>query len=102
MRAPTLWSGLCQILGLAILHGMDRGGAVRTSLPVREYARFFADLVFCTALLSLLAFLAAVEQPEPGFIPVWPSSGVGLALLWRHGARYWPAVFVSNTISSMA
>jgi len=71
-------------------------------LQVGAYARYFGVLVLCTALLSLVAFLAAFTQPEPGFIPVWPSSGVGLALLWRHGARFWPAVFVSNTVSSMA
>jgi diguanylate cyclase (GGDEF)-like protein len=79
---------------------MERGA--RTMLPVGAYARYVGALVLCTALLSFVAFLAAFTQPAPGFIPVWPSSGVGLALLWRHGARFWPAVFVSNTVSSMA
>jgi diguanylate cyclase (GGDEF)-like protein len=70
-------------------------------LPIREYAYFLGRLVFCTALLSLVAFLSGFAQPDPGFIPIWPSSGIGLALLWHHGARYWPAVFVANTVSSM-
>ncbi len=52
-------------------------------------------------LRSLVAFLSGFAQPDPGFIPIWPSSGIGLALLWHHGARYWPAVFVANTVSSM-
>ncbi len=70
--------------------------------PMREHALFLGRLVFCTVLLSIVAFLAAFAQPDPGFVPVWPCSGIGLALLWHHGARYWPAVFVSNTVSSMA
>jgi len=77
-------------------------GTVRQSLLMRNHAEFLGRLVFCTALLSVVAFLAAFAQPDPGFVPVWPCSGIGLALLWRHGARYWPAVFVSNTVSSMA
>jgi hypothetical protein len=70
-------------------------------LPIREYAYFLGRLVLSTALLSLVAFLSGCAQPDPGFIPIWPSSGIGLALLWHHGARYWPAVFVANTVSSM-
>jgi diguanylate cyclase (GGDEF)-like protein len=68
---------------------------------MREHAYFLGRLVFSTALLSLVALLAGYAQPDPGFIPIWPSSGIGLALLWHHGARYWPAVFVANTVSSM-
>lgn len=79
---------------------MERG-AIRTTPRVREYARYCGRLLFYSALLSLVAFLSAAAQPEPSFIPIWPSSGIGLALLWRNGARYWPAVFVSNTVSSM-
>jgi diguanylate cyclase (GGDEF)-like protein len=76
----------------------ERPGA---RLPIREYAYFLGRLVLSTALLSLVAFLSGFAQPDPGFIPIWPSSGIGLALLWHHGARYWPAVFVANTVSSM-
>jgi len=78
---------------------MERG-TVRVT-PVRETAHFLWHLALSTIVLSLVAMLAAFAQPDAGFVPVWPSSGIGLALLWRHGARYWPAVFVSNTVSSM-
>ena len=85
---------------LAILPAMERGA---WTLPqVGAFTRYVGALVLCTALLSFVAFLAAFTQPAPGFIPIWPSSGIGLALLWRHGARFWPAVFISNTVSSMA
>jgi diguanylate cyclase (GGDEF)-like protein len=80
---------------------MEREPA-REDLPVRERAHFLGRLALGTVLLSVVAFLSAFAQPDPGFVPVWPCSGIGLALLWHHGARYWPAVFVSNTVSSMA
>jgi len=51
-------------------------------------------------LLSLVAYLAVRAQPNQGFVPIWPEGGLGLALLWRHGAKYWPAVFVSSTVLS--
>ena len=73
----------------------------RTVRSDRMQLRFIGLLAAWTVLLSLVAFLSAFAQADPGFIPIWPSTGIGLALLWHHGARYWPAVFVSNTISSM-
>ena len=77
-------------------------GIVGQGQPMRMHAEFLGRLVFCTVLLSVVAFLSAFAQPDPGFVPVWPCSGIGLALLWQHGARYWPAFFVSNTISDTA
>jgi len=68
----------------------------------REYLKFAYRLVLCTLLLSLVAFLAARAQPNQGYVPVWPSGGIGLALLWRHGARYWPAILASSTALSMS
>jgi diguanylate cyclase (GGDEF)-like protein len=76
------------------------GGTSRVT-PVRERAHYLWRLSLATTLLCVVAVLSAFAQPDPGFVPVWPSSGLGLALLWHHGARYWPAVFVSNTVSSM-
>ncbi|MGE5626145.1 MAG: hypothetical protein ACM3ZT_11425, partial [Bacillota bacterium] len=52
-------------------------------------------------LLSLIAYLAVRAQPYQGYAPIWPEGGLGLALLWRGGARYWPAVLASNTVLSM-
>ena len=50
--------------------------------------QFAFQLVLCTVLLSLVSFLSASAQPNQGYVPIWPSGGIGLALLWRHGARY--------------
>src|SRR5947208_11248858 len=69
---------------------------------VREHVGFALRLLLWTALLSLLSFLAASAQPYQGYVPIWPSGGVGLALIWRHGARYWPAIVVSSMALSMS
>jgi len=63
---------------------------------------FVARLALATALLTIVTYLAAFAQTYQEFIPIWPGSGIGLALIWRHGLRYWPAVFVSSTLLSMA
>jgi len=77
-------------------------GAIGDQLNWPESIRFAGRLVGAALLLSVVAFLAARAQPNQGFVPVWPEGGLGLALLWRHGAKYWPAVFVSNTILSLS
>ena len=69
---------------------------------LREYVVFALRLLLASALLSLLSYLAARAQPNQGYVPIWPSGGLGLALVWRHGAKYWPAVFAGNTALSMS
>jgi len=62
--------------------------------------QFLGSLLLAVCLLSLVAYLAAIAQPNQGYVPIWPEGGIGLALVWRHGARYWPAIFASNTVLS--
>ena len=69
---------------------------------LREHIGFAWRLLAWTIALSLLSYLAARAQPNQGYVPIWPSGGVGLALIWRHGARYWPAIVVSSTALSMS
>lgn len=66
-----------------------------------ENLRFLWRLVVASVLLSLIAYFAGRAQPNQGYVPFWPEGGIGLALVWRHSARYWPAVLVSNTVLSM-
>ncbi len=68
----------------------------------RDYLIFAYRLVLCTLLLILVSWLAAAAQPNQGYVPIWPSGGIGLGLLWRHGARYWPAVLAAGTSLSMS
>jgi diguanylate cyclase (GGDEF)-like protein len=79
---------------------MSRGDGKADKL--RERIVFALRLLSWTALLSLLSFLAARAQPYQGYVPIWPSGGVGLALIWRHGARYWPAIVISSMALSMS
>lgn len=62
---------------------------------------FAARLVGAAALLTLAALLATAAQPNIDYAPVWPATALGLALMWRHGARYWPAPAVANFINAI-
>lgn len=77
-------------------------GLAKLNPKLREYAQFALRLLLASALLSLISYLAARAQPNQGYVPIWPSGGIGLALVWRHGAKYWPAVFAGNTALSMS
>src|SRR6516162_9315207 len=77
-----------------------RGSPAR--LRVREQLLFAGRLLAWSAFLALISWLAARAQPYQGYVPIWPSGGVGLALLWRHGARYWPAILAGGTALSMS
>jgi len=60
----------------------------RSNPKLREHAQFALRLLLACALLSLISWLAARAQPNQGYVPIWPSGGLGLALVWRHGAKY--------------
>ena len=76
------------------------GGAIGVLRSLPESVRFAGRLALATLLLSLVAYFSTRAQPNQGFVPIWPSGGLGLALLWRYGAKYWPAVFLSSTVLS--
>ena len=75
------------------------GTAVRGA---REYGLFAVQLVACTVLLMLVSWLAAKAQPNQGYVPIWPSGGIAMGLLWRHGARFWPAVLAAGAALSLS
>ena len=77
-------------------------GTMKISASLPEQMHFLWRLIAASTLLSLIAYLAVRAQPYQGYAPIWPEGGIGLALVWRHGARYWPAVLASNTVLSMA
>ena len=81
---------------------MARGAILGVIDRVPEPVRFTGQLALASVLLCLVAYFAARAQPNQGFVPIWPEGGLGLALMWRYGAKYWPAVFVSNTTLSLS
>ena len=58
--------------------------------------RYAAQAAVFTAVLTLLGVGALSLQPGPGVSLVYPATGLGAALLWGFGLRWWPAVFLAQ------
>jgi len=78
---------------------MQSSARVSGSFPGKN-ARFLGDGLLLAALMFAASYLSDSAQINPDLVPLYPESGIGLALLWRYGARYWPAVFVSTTVAA--
>lgn len=50
--------------------------------------------------MATASWLGLHSQLSENFAPIYPENGIALALLWRYGPRYWPAVFIASTLSS--
>lgn len=57
-------------------------------------------LLVATLALTFVALAASSAQPDPDYAPAWPATALGLALIWRHGLRYWPAIFIANFVNA--
>lgn len=67
---------------------------------VRKHAAYAGEVLAAAALMAAASWLGLHSQLDQNFAPVYPENGIGLALLWRYGPRYWPAVFIASTLSS--
>lgn len=38
-----------------------------------------------------------LQANASGLTPLWPASGLGLAIVWRFGVRWWPVILVGET-----
>lgn len=56
--------------------------------------RFGVDVLLMAALMFAAAYVTYRAQVVPDLVPLYTESGIALALVWRYGARYWPAVFL--------
>ncbi|HEV2110852.1 MAG TPA: EAL domain-containing protein [Gammaproteobacteria bacterium] len=63
-----------------------------------KHARFLGVSLLFAAFMFAASYLSYSAQINQDLVPLYPESGIGLALLWRYGARYWPAVFLSTTV----
>jgi signal transduction histidine kinase/CHASE1-domain containing sensor protein len=76
---------------------------------LRERVRFGSWYLpyWLAAGLAALAYCALVKlgfrfsSPELGVSPVWPASGLAVAMVCRLGVRVWPAVFAGAIAPSM-
>src|SRR5436190_1657137 len=52
-------------------------------------------------LLASLGILAAKAHPAHVLTLIYPATGVGFAILWRFGVRWWPALLIAQFAVSM-
>lgn len=65
-----------------------------------SFARYAIRVTGFSAVLTVLSLAAQLVQPGSHVSLVYPATGLGAALLWGFGARWWPAVLVSQAILS--
>lgn len=69
--------------------------------------RFQASLKYAATVAALATALALVSmavlsvQPSQRVSLVYPATGLGVALLWGFGVRWWPAVFLAQCVLSI-
>ncbi|HEV7241757.1 MAG TPA: EAL domain-containing protein [Thermoanaerobaculia bacterium] len=65
-------------------------------MRVSSVPRYVAQVVALATILALLGLAAASLQQRPGVSLVYPATGLGAALLWGFGFRWWPVVFIAQ------
>src|SRR5690349_11067314 len=70
-------------------------------MEVHRPARYVATVVALTAGLTFLSLVALRLQPEGQVSLVYPATGLGAALLWGFGVRWWPAVVLAQFLLSL-
>jgi diguanylate cyclase (GGDEF)-like protein len=63
-------------------------------------ARYAATIVALVAALTVLSIAALRMQPGSHVSLIYPATGLGAALLWGYGVRWWPAVVIAQFILS--
>lgn len=62
----------------------------------RSLALFVVEVTALAAALTLLGILSRLLQPTGEVSLVYPATGLGAALLWGFGMRWWPAFVLSQ------
>ncbi len=58
--------------------------------------RYAVTAVLLALVLTLLGLAAAALQSTPAVTLVYPATGIGAAILWGFGFRWWPVVLVAQ------
>jgi diguanylate cyclase (GGDEF)-like protein len=70
-----------------------------------ERAGFFRHAVWC--VLFATGYLAAnrlgllLQSGFAGLTPLWPAAGIGVALIWLHGPRWWPVIVLGELLTAL-
>ncbi len=70
-------------------------------MELQRPARYAATVVALAAALAALSIAALRLQPESHVSLVYPATGLGAALLWGFGVRWWPAVVIAHFVISL-
>ncbi len=70
-------------------------------MELHRPARYAATVVALTAALTFLSLVAIRLQPGSHVSLVYPATGLGAALLWGFGVRWWPAVVITQFLITM-
>jgi diguanylate cyclase (GGDEF)-like protein len=57
---------------------------------------YLAKMFALALLLGALGFVAVAAHPADTSTIIYPATGVGFAILWRFGARWWPALLIAQ------
>ena len=64
-------------------------------------ARYLATLIALSVLLAAVGLLAVFAHPAAVLTIVYPATGLGFAILWRFGVRWWPALLIAQFVVSL-
>jgi diguanylate cyclase (GGDEF)-like protein len=65
-------------------------------MPVRSAVQYLGTTAALAVALILVTLAALLLQPADSVSLIYPATGLGAALLWGFGPRWWPAVFVAQ------
>ena len=61
-------------------------------------ARYATTVVALAGLFTFLSLAVKIVQPANAVSLVYPATGLGAALLWGFGLRWWPAIIITQAI----
>ena len=65
-------------------------------MRVSSIARYVVRVVLLAAALTALGRGAVYLQPSQGISLIYPATGLGAAILWGFGFRWWPVVILAQ------
>jgi len=70
-------------------------------MRLRSILRYCATVIALAAALTLVSLAVLLVQPVQRTSLVFPATGLGAALLWGFGMRWWPAAYLAQLALSL-